>query len=861
MRRSLAATATVGRQVWMPAGIARRLIIGAALLGTAVPCTAADRLTIVRNGRSAYTIAVEPGASAPIRHGATELQRYIREMSGAELPIVEQTAGARNRAARCIAIVDSDGRSERGEGKRLAPEEYQVRTIGERVEIAGDGRRGALYGCYHFLEDVLGVRWFTPRVTKVPKQRTVTIPSLNVSELPAYEYRDPRFAEACDRDWAVRNRVNGTSQSLDASVGGKVAYGRWAHTFAELVPAERYYRAHPEYFALVDGLRREVPGQLCLTNPDVQRTAIETVRTWVQEQPGALYFSVSQPEASVPCQCEQCRAVEAEEGAASGVVLRFVNLIAGNIARDHPNVLIDTLAYQWSEGPPKRTRPRANVRVRFVPTTACVAHPLNGCDRNRGSLANLKGWSQLTDRLQTWHRAANTANWLQPLPNLDAIAADMRLFRDSRVVGILYQGGEGQDGGSDMAALKAYVIAKLMWNPNRPATPIIQEFLDGVYGKAAPFVRRWIDLTCRDVRQDGVHAFLTDGSGAAYLGADLVEEGTRLFDDAAKAVSGDRVAREEVERARIGLDYVRVMCAGARYAIREDRYELADAAGWQDATRRLVEAMHRFNIQRTHAGEAANAFAARVQQPRPVYRVRTIENASLRVDAVPDLGGRIVRLVDKRTGRNLLHEAAPARDGYPAAGGYEEYPTTKYRAAGWSEPYDAEVVGATGGAPPTEMRLSARLLSGVRLQRTLRLDGDTLRIETVATNEGSAPAAVAVRAHPEFSAPADQAPRVSWRDRSGGSVEAVLVAEEKNIHLRGDSMPSGEWTLHVGDTRLTQRFTPDQVSSALLNGTLGTGRVNLELYGVERTLAPGASTRLDQTWVVTHIPPATAPAP
>lgn len=200
-------------------------------------------------------IVVPPNAAPAVRHGADDLQRFLREMSGAELPIVE--AGQKRQPPYSVRI-ETD--------PTLAEEELRIRTEGTTLRIAGGGRRGALYGCYALLEDVLGCRWFNSRVTVIPKRTTISLPALDIHQKPAFEYREPYYTEAFDRDWAVRNRTNGNAQHLDESVGGRVAYGAFVHTFNDLVPPEKYFDAHPEYFSMVGGVRKKGYFQLCLTN-------------------------------------------------------------------------------------------------------------------------------------------------------------------------------------------------------------------------------------------------------------------------------------------------------------------------------------------------------------------------------------------------------------------------------------------------------------------------------------------------------------------------------------------------------------------------------------------------------------------
>ena len=502
------------------------IILGCVLSLSNVPADGQD-LIIVQNGQTNWAIALPADATAPVRHGAEELQKHLELMSGARLPIVE--ASAAKPASAIKLCVD----------QTIGAEAFRIRTVPGGIEIRGDDRRGLLYGCYGLLEDVLGCRWYTAKIHKIPRESTIGVGPIDITQKPAFEYREPFYWEAFDRDWAVRNRVNGNSQRLDDAVGGKVMYGPFVHTFNALVPPGRYFAAHPEYFSMVNGKRMNGYHQLCLTNPDVLKISIEKVRQWIKENPKATIFSVSQNDTDGHCQCAACKAVEAEEGAPSGVVLRFVNAVADAVAKDYPHVLIDTLAYQWTEKPPRLVRPRPNVRIRLAPIGACIAHPLDGCERNKTPLANLLSWAKITDQLYIWHYSTNFAHFLQPLPDLDEIAGTIPLFKKQGVVGIFYEGDMVGGGGGEMSELKAYLMAKLMWDPRRDPKAIIDEFVTGVFGPAAPQIKTWLDLLHKPARQSDVHARIYDPPTSPYLTDDLLVAGTRLFDAAESAAKDD----------------------------------------------------------------------------------------------------------------------------------------------------------------------------------------------------------------------------------------------------------------------------------------------------------------------------------
>ena len=53
------------------------------------------------------------------------------------------------------------------------------------------------------------MRFFTPKVTRTPKTPNLSVPAIDETQTPAFEYREPYFTEAFDRDWAARLKTNG----------------------------------------------------------------------------------------------------------------------------------------------------------------------------------------------------------------------------------------------------------------------------------------------------------------------------------------------------------------------------------------------------------------------------------------------------------------------------------------------------------------------------------------------------------------------------------------------------------------------------------------------------------------------------
>ena len=534
------------------------------------------------HGATDWCIAIGRQASPSENHGAEELQTFLKQISGATLPIVRDNAPI---SPHEILLGESKHLDQLGleiDWKRLGDEGFVIRTIGDHLVIAGGKLRGTLYGVYTFLEEHLGCRWFSSKVSYAPQQKRIKIGAIDEEQIPVLEYREPYYTDAFDGDWAARNRMNSSSADLEAKHGGKVIYSHFVHTFYALLPPEEYFAEHPEYYSEMDGKRTVERAQLCLTNPDVVRITTDKVRQWIQEQPDARIISVSQNDWHGACECKACRAIDEREGSPIGSLLLFVNQIAGAIARDYPDVAIDTLAYQYTRKPPKTIRPRDNVIVRLCSIECCFSHPLESCLENASFVEDIRAWSQICERLYIWDYVTDFAHYLLPFPNLDVLKPNIAFFVQHHVKGIFEEGNYALGGGGELAELRAYVLAKLLWNPDYDVNVAIDEFLHGYYGKAAEPIRRYIDLLHRKVQDENIHVNIWAPPTASYLSPDLMAEAVKLFDEAETRADDEHVLHR-VRTARLPILYVQISTLSkgdpARGLIIKEFFEIADQAG------------------------------------------------------------------------------------------------------------------------------------------------------------------------------------------------------------------------------------------------------------------------------------------
>jgi hypothetical protein len=537
------------------------------LLLAALPARAVN-LYLASGGKTTYAIVIDPAAVlppdaegkpqlSPTQHAANELAAFLKQVTGAEFRIL-----VTDELPRGMVLAVGRGKVQQLLAPdlkldQLKPDGIVIETAGLNLILAGDEPRGTLYAVYTFLEDVVGCRWWSSKASTIPRKPTLTIPEQHVRYVPPLEYRETFWYDAFDGDWAVRNKSNGMRAKLDAPRGGQISYGgMFVHTFNRLVP-DAMFAQHPEWFSERDGKRMGGPGvrsQLCVTNPEVKAYVLDQVLKWIPEHPEAGIISISQNDWDAHCLCAECKQLEDAEGSPMGPLLVFINDLAREVGKQYPDLAIDTLAYQYTRKPPRTVKPLPNVIIRLCSIECDFATPLTS-ETNQKFAEDIEGWSKICDRLYIWDYTTNFGHYLMPHPNLRVLGPNVRFFVANGVKGLFEQGAY-QSYGAEMAELRAWVLAKLLWNPQLDDRKLVDEFLDGYYGPAAPPIRRYLTLLHDSVERTKTYLAIWVPPTSAYLTFELMAEAEKLFNEAEAAVQGDADLLNRVQVARLPIRYV-----------------------------------------------------------------------------------------------------------------------------------------------------------------------------------------------------------------------------------------------------------------------------------------------------------------
>ncbi|MBQ3290384.1 MAG: DUF4838 domain-containing protein [Kiritimatiellae bacterium] len=563
---------------------------------------------IAERGKSYGCMVVVPASPSPcITNAASELVKYVEKMTGVRLEVVSEPVAVKGYA---VALGETSiATAVLGESGALPHGSFRTVVRDGRLIVRGGDDRGVLFGVYDLLENQFDCEWLAPDFEIVPERGLLSVTNgFDVTQKPAFVGRDTTWRDVLrNPDFAAKLKIDGffcRDLYVERHGGPYLAFDpvlKIAHSFFNILPPEKYFRDHPEYYSEVGGRRvasrNGKQGQLCLSNPDVVRLSAEFVLKRIAAgYPAIKYYGVSQMDWRDPCQCENCRAIDEREGSPMGSVLAFVNAIAAEVAKKYPDVWIQTLAYRYTLVPPRHIKPRENVMIQFCTDACDHSKPLaeSRYAKNVEFVENLSKWRRIANRLATWDYTCNFRFIWHAFPDVKAIAGDIRLFHDIGVNYCLEEGNQGTHG--DLSELKQWLIGHLLWNPEQPLEPLLDRFFTGFYGAGAPWARRYFEelhALPRDEEKEPIKMWGTFNSPS--LPTEFFERAAGWWHQAAEAVKGDAARERNVEWALNATDYTRIMRSnwGAQYecTAHPEYVRSARFAELQQAARRIVKAL------------------------------------------------------------------------------------------------------------------------------------------------------------------------------------------------------------------------------------------------------------------------------
>lgn len=496
-----------------------------------LPAHAEAGQPIVVNGQARAVVVLPDSADEQLVHSAAILVEYIQRASGALLPIIKASSAAPSSSTQTahiyIGLTPPDSETTEFSLANLDGDGFLIKPTRGALTIIGPTSWGTRFGVYEFLERYLGVRWLLPGPDgdEVPAVRNIDIPAHSLESSPAYRSRvlaplgtgntwdstDPKLR------WAAFARCHSTV---------RYTHNLWAIFSPAVYGNPDLETYHPEFYPLRNGQHfiptatQRTGWQPRFTAPGIARAAAEHIISYFNQNPSERSYAIGVNDLGGFSQDELDTEVVNSAGypSASEPYYRFVNEVAALVSESHPNHTLGLIAYREVADPPD-VRLHPNV-IPFITRDRYgwvdgIARGLQQTESNR--------WAAHAETLG-WYDYAYGSAYQIPRIYSSAMASAYQYGAEH---GVRFQTSELYSNWGE--GPKAWIYAKLLWNPHLDAKSLLNDWCVSAAGsQAAPelvayfslWERLWTDVIPHDPWfATGRHRIYFPFTGSDYLTA------------------------------------------------------------------------------------------------------------------------------------------------------------------------------------------------------------------------------------------------------------------------------------------------------------------------------------------------------
>ena len=604
---------------------------------------AAEKLTLVENGKTQYNIRYSRSASPIDRFAVEELQKHLKGSTG-----ITFSAGSGEISGKTIFVgLSKEAAAILGKDSHIASLQNQDTIIQSKkghLFLYGKGRHGNLYAVYEFLENELGCRWLSGfgGGDFIPAKKNVYFSG----KLRKTHYAIPRRSLMnwfyTDKDtvrlYAYRNRQNillnigtphkGICQDVDLvgpgchilSVILPGFKSRVANKASSLFKVKDYFAIHPEWFSMTKEGKRVNNRQACFSNKELRKELEKNLFIFYGNQEKragrkSFYTLDLNDIAYNMCYCNACQALQKKYQTPGGSFFDFLL----ELCRKHPETEFATLAYQRSltQIPPSGVRnPPGNLTIIFAPINGAFSGTLD--KENRVDRKDLENWLKITPKVWVWYYPNTYASKLPvpaPSSNFERLAADIRTMAQLKVDGTYFEhDAGGASTGTNLSEMQSFVMYKLFRDPSLDEKELMKDFASSYYGKAAGKVLQFaneLEMEWKNfVKKGGIWYY--SFQNYPYLTRKNLLHWNRLMDEAAKLIAPEKELR--IRLLRMGLDCV---IADTLWDDRENAGIVAEAKSRILQTGKDIEKFHKRPMVRSVTKFVQNINARIPSKPIP----------------------------------------------------------------------------------------------------------------------------------------------------------------------------------------------------------------------------------------------------
>lgn len=526
-----------------------------------------NKICMVDNQKSNFAIVVQEKCVGNLTEAVEILQSSIEKISGAKLPILSQGDADFSKKNIYIGNVNNALINK----KENLEDGYCLNINDNGVFICGNNDAGTRNGVYSFIEEKLGCMFLTPDETYYPQHTSIYLEKCDEKNKPVTLWRDVYAFETVQNNWAAKLKLNGINvdgnkaenPTEDLQYEG---WGSWCHNCYDYLSPDDYYDTHPEYFSEKDGKRvityEDRDAYLCLSNPEVYEIVEKALAEKIAQNPDKLYwdFSGNDNYAIAGCECKKCMELDEKAGGTGmGTLLPFLN----KLAKAFPDKYISTLAYLHTLKAPTGIKAEPNVVIKLCAMPGDQASSyLNG--KTGGSQQfkeQVEQWSKITDKIVVWDYVVNFAHLLMPFPNFAVQQQNQKFYEENGIIGIFHQAS--RETGGEMANMRAYVLAQLMWNGSDfDIAKCVSKYVTAYYGAAAPMVIEYLNLCADELTRSNKPLGLYDGLMPhydGYLSPENIDVYASILERAKELAENDKIILNRLEEIELPITYANLL--------------------------------------------------------------------------------------------------------------------------------------------------------------------------------------------------------------------------------------------------------------------------------------------------------------
>ncbi|MFA4943710.1 MAG: DUF4838 domain-containing protein [Lentisphaeria bacterium] len=519
---------------------------------------AGGKLVLARDGAAQCHVHVGSDADARVLAAARDLAAMIQKISGTDLGKLSHDG---NPLEGPLVIVGRDNELAKklcadGDWKELGEDGFIIRAVGPNLLIAGNTPGGTMYGVNWFLDRKLGVKWLSPDFTHVPSSGTIEVAAMDEKQIPRFKFRQILSVEGQDKPFAARNLLNGNSHGAQ-SILPPPEIDHWDNSwqrpgltgsFYHLLPPKEFQSAHPGWYA---------GGQVAMMNPEVRQALADAVIKRLKGVPNYQDYWFGLMDNDWGWDMDPASAAFAKEhgGVASAPHTDLASDVLQRVRKILPGAKIAVNAYHWGFSPPTGlTIPEG---LLIFPMTIHLDYSTSLFTGQNVKLGkDIEGWNALSRNTLLWDHVTNFNGFIQPTPNIHPICETIRWLAPLTNIQGYFAEGSWNTPGAEFAALRAWIMGRMLWNPATDYKAAIAEYCDAYYGPAGKFVNQYIDLMHEESARTKAPIWEKTNVDSAMLNLDFVTKADALFAQAEAAVAGDPVMLKHVRQARVCVDYV-----------------------------------------------------------------------------------------------------------------------------------------------------------------------------------------------------------------------------------------------------------------------------------------------------------------